>query len=126
MLTLADRLHRTLINAAVSIDGVSIGNRADKSTWRVSPSSLQSAAQPTIDAFDTSEAAERAFEDAQEPLLKSMLDAADQGISEIAAYLVIADSATNAQVRAEVKAIDQRQRAIIRALKRLIQREWRN
>jgi cytochrome c556 len=47
-------------------------------------------------------------------------DRATQAIADITAYLVNADTATNAQIRAEVKAIDQRQRAIIRALRRLL------
>jgi hypothetical protein len=38
--------------AGIAIVGVSIPNIADKSTWYVQPSTLQSAAQPVIDAFD--------------------------------------------------------------------------
>jgi crotonobetainyl-CoA:carnitine CoA-transferase CaiB-like acyl-CoA transferase len=44
---------------------------------------------------------------------------AAQALADIDAYLAIADAATNAQVRAEVKAIDQRQKRIIKALRRL-------
>lgn len=76
-------------------------------------------------AFDWSDAAEDTRREAIEPLLKALRDAADQGIADIDTYLAIADSATNVQVRAEVKAIDQRQRKIIQALKRIIQRTWR-
>ena len=43
-----------------------------------------------------------------------------QAIADINAYLTIADSASNTQVRAEVKAMDIRQRAIIRALRHLV------
>lgn len=60
-----------------------------------------------------------------EPLLKDARDQATQAISDIDAYLAISDSATNAQVRAEVKAIDQRQKKIIKALERIIRREFR-
>jgi hypothetical protein len=45
---------------------------------------------------------------------------AAQAILDINAYLLTADAATNAQVRAEVKEIDIRQRVIIRALRRLL------
>ena len=38
--------------AGVPIVGVSIGDATDRTTWKVQPSSLQSAAQPTIDSFD--------------------------------------------------------------------------
>lgn len=64
-------------------------------------------------------------EEASEPLLKELRDQADAGISAIDTYLVGADTATNAQVRAEVKAMDIRQKKIIQALKRIIEREWR-
>jgi|TARA_R110000824_G_scaffold54495_2_gene150409 hypothetical protein len=40
--------------SGIAIVGVSIPNIADKSTWYVQPSTLQSAAQPVIDAFDIS------------------------------------------------------------------------
>ena len=46
---LIDQLCR---GAGHQIVGVSIGDAADKRTWRVSPSSLQAACQPIIDAFD--------------------------------------------------------------------------
>ena len=49
---LAGRLDRAIRAAGVPIVGVSIGDATDRRTWRVSPSSLQGAAQPTIDAFD--------------------------------------------------------------------------
>lgn len=50
--TLAERLDRTIKAAGVAIAGVSIGDPANKATWKVQPSSLQAAAQPTIDAFN--------------------------------------------------------------------------
>jgi hypothetical protein len=37
--------------AGVAITDVSIGDDADRTTWRVTPSSLQAAAQPVIDGF---------------------------------------------------------------------------
>lgn len=49
---LAGRLDRAIKSAGVPIVGVSIGDPANKATWKVSPPSLQIAAQPTIDVFD--------------------------------------------------------------------------
>lgn len=48
----APRLDAALKAAGVPILGVSIGDEANRATWRVSPASLQAQAQPTIDAFD--------------------------------------------------------------------------
>ena len=63
MLTnLAAHLDRAIKAAGVPIVGVSIGNAADKTTWEASPLSLQSAAQPTIDAFDPADPAHAAAE----------------------------------------------------------------
>ena len=52
MENLAAALDSTIREAGVAIVGVSIGTEDDKATWTVQPSNLQSAAQPTIDAFD--------------------------------------------------------------------------
>lgn len=46
------RLDRAVRAAVPGIVGVSIGDEGNKATWTVQPSSLQSAAQATIDAFD--------------------------------------------------------------------------
>jgi hypothetical protein len=85
----------------------------------------RAAAQAVVDGFDWSDAAHNAWLDDQEPLLRDLKEQAQQAIDNIDAYLAIADTATNVQVRAEVKAIDQRQRRIIRALVRVVQRTWR-
>jgi hypothetical protein len=45
---------------------------------------------------------------------------AAQAVADIDAYLLIADGASNAQVRAEVKAIDQRLKRVIKVLARLV------
>ena len=69
---LAARLDAALKAAGVPILGVSIGDPANKATWRVQPSSMQSAAQPTIDAFNVNDPSyEQAELDAQ---VKAMLD----------------------------------------------------
>lgn len=69
------------------------------------------------------QAERQAAYDIAEPLLIDLLNQGQAGINQIDAYLLIADAATNTQVRAEVKDIDQRQRRIIRALARFIMRE---
>lgn len=50
-------LDRAIKAAGVPITGVSIGDQADRTTWRVHPATLQAAAQPTIDAFDPTDPA---------------------------------------------------------------------
>ena len=70
--TLAARLDRAIKAAGVAIVGVSIGDPVNKATWKVQPSSLQTAAQPTIDAFNQNDPAhEQAELDAQ---VKAVLD----------------------------------------------------
>jgi hypothetical protein len=51
---IAQLLFGQIVAAGVPIVSLSIGMDEDKSTWTVLPSNLQSAAQPTIDAFDVS------------------------------------------------------------------------
>lgn len=48
---IAHYLEQAIKAAGHPIVGVSIGRASDKSTWRVDPPELQTAAQPVIDAF---------------------------------------------------------------------------
>ena len=52
MSNIAARLDRVLRAAGLAIDGVSIGDEANRATWKVVPVSLQAAAQPHIDSFN--------------------------------------------------------------------------
>jgi hypothetical protein len=61
-MNIAARLTRMLLDAEIAIDGVSIGDEADKSTWRVCPTEWQAIAQPAIDAFDPNDPAHDAAE----------------------------------------------------------------
>lgn len=80
--------------------------------------------QAAFDAWKASlVVAKQAAIDALEPDLADLRDAATAAINNIDSYLAIADTATAAQVRAEVKAIDQRQKRIIKALFRLAQKQ---
>jgi hypothetical protein len=49
---IAETLDGQLRAAGIDVISVSIGNTADKSTWKVQPTDLQSTSQSTIDAFD--------------------------------------------------------------------------
>lgn len=53
----AARLDKAIRAAGVPITSVSIGDDANKATWTVQPSTLQVAAQPTIDAFNPADPA---------------------------------------------------------------------
>lgn len=80
--------------------------------------------QPEMDAWQASQDAAVALaKDTAEPLLSGQRDRLAQEIAEIDAYLSIADVATAAQVRAEVKANAQRMRAVLRSLARLAVKE---
>lgn len=57
MSELTGRIDRAIKAVVPSILGVSIGDPANKATWRVQPASLQAAAQPTIDAFNPNDPA---------------------------------------------------------------------
>ena len=57
MSDLARWVERAVKAAGVPITSVSIGAETDKSTWTVSPLTLQASAQPIIDAFDPNDPA---------------------------------------------------------------------
>lgn len=72
MANTATRLDTALRAAGVAIDGVSIGDPANRATWKVQPANLQAQAQPTIDGFNPSDPAlDVAEQDAQ---VKAALD----------------------------------------------------
>jgi hypothetical protein len=121
---LAQRLHAALTTAGVAVEGVVIGVEADRTTWLVRPSNLQAAAQPTINAFDVTEAAETTWIESQEPDLKALKDQAAAATATNTTYLAIG-SPTNAQNLAQIRALTQQNQRIISALLRTIQRTWR-
>lgn len=86
--------------------------------WDAGLGNIRPMTQPEIDAIP---AQLKAAREASEPDLVAMRDAAAQAVADINTYLAIA-SPTNAQVMAELRANDQRQRAIIKALVRLTSR----
>lgn len=66
--------------------------------------------------------------DAAEPFLKDLLDDADTAIVANNTYLDIADSATNLQVRDQVKRLTQQNQRVIKLLARIVKRSqfgWR-
>jgi hypothetical protein len=122
-----NRLHFDLAAAGIPLDGVSGGPppapvRVDYAASATQAQRAQGAA--LVAGFDWSQAAQDAWEDAQEADLTALRNQTAQALADIGAYLAIAATATTAQVRAEVQAIDQRQRAILRALRRLVGRTW--
>lgn len=69
----AGRLTRALTTAGVLVEGVSIGDPANRATWKVQPANLQAAAQPIIDAFNPADPAlETAEKDAEIDGLKAI------------------------------------------------------
>lgn len=56
-MAIAQQVDAAVKAAGVPIVGISIGIEGDKTTWRVQPPTLQSAAQPTIDAFNPADPA---------------------------------------------------------------------
>lgn len=124
------RLHESCA-AVCPILGVSVPTPGNSGSVVVhfDPSASQAqrdAAAAVVASFDWSQSAQDTWERDKEPDLRDLLDAANAAIADINTYLAIADTATNVQVRAEVKAIDQRQKRIIQGLKRIIQRVWRS
>ncbi len=131
-MTVLDRL-REAVSVVCPIDGVgplgsgAIGPGNTRLDYSAGATAQQQAdAQGVLAAFDWGPPAQDAWERNKEPDLRDLLAAANAAIADINTYLAIADTATNVQVRAEVKAIDQRQRRIIQGLKRIIQRVWRS
>jgi len=101
---LAAQVEKAIKGAGVAVVGVSIGEVANKATWRVSPSALQSAAQPTIDAFDAADPAHALTEADTTSLSESR-----QNKDRLATFATMAEAynaawptMTNAQRRDEV------------------------
>ena len=113
------RLHEAVATAC-PIDGVRVGNLADKSTWVFMPTATatpvqRAAAQAVIDAFDSSQAAEDAWRENQNSDRKAMRQAAVAAQATNATFIALG-APTNAQIIAQVKALSQQNSAIIRRL----------
>ncbi len=91
---LTDRLYGSLQNAAIAADGISgVVSPYNPATVVVYPSNLQAAAQPTINAFDGSQAAQDAWNaipqsQKQAVLLINLLDANARAYRAIAALAI--------------------------------------
>lgn len=116
----AERLEAAIRAAGVPVVGVSIGRVGQPATVGVSPPEMQAAAQPTIDTFDWSAAAQAAWEEDRQPERKAVRQAASQAVADIDAYLAAADTGTAAQQAARdhaaVKRLAQITRAVVRRL----------
>ena len=119
-------LAEAILTAGIPIHGVALLTSAPP-TVRVDFNGAtvpqQAQAQTIVNGFDWSDGAHAAQEEAKEPDMKTLRDQAIQAVADINVFLAIGNP-TNAQVLAEVRAIDQRQRGIIKALARTIVRTW--
>lgn len=98
---LVARVHAYLIANGVPVEGVSIGHEHDRSTWTVSPLSLQAEAQPLLDAFVIPTDEQLADEAADRAVNRQELRAAIQGLYEC----IPAPLLTKVQLRARIKEI---------------------
>lgn len=116
------RLDSELRAAGVPIDGVSGGPppapvRVDYRPGATAAQRDQGA--QIVAAFDWSDTAQRAWEDARRPERKDLRDAAAQAVSDIDAYLAVT-APTNAQNLAQVRLLS---RCVKQLIRRLVQVE---
>lgn len=112
---------RDTIAAVCPIGDVSIGTWHDRSTWSYSvlPEASQqqiAAAQAVIDSFDTSDAAQTAWEEDQHPERKAIRQAAAQAVQDNQDFLALGPALTLAQASAQLRRLTQQNNAIIRRL----------
>jgi len=100
-MTLAARLEAHIKGGGVPIAGVSIGSEQARATWLVQPVSLQSAAQPLIDAFVEPTSQEVADEDALRETTRKELKAVALALWET----IPAPTMTKPQLQARAVAI---------------------
>lgn len=116
-----ERLHQT-IAAVCPIDGVAVRTPGDSATVRIdfkasATNAQKTAAAAALTAFDWSDAAQVAWEAAQNPDKDGLVKAAAQAIADNDAFIAIA-SPSNAQNAAQIKALT---RQVNRLIKRTIQ-----
>lgn len=117
----------TLAGAGVPIDTVDISAEklngepalVRRTYMRGATTEQIAAGDAIIAAFDWSAAAQQAWEDAQQPERAGLRDNAQAAVEAIDAYLQIADTATAAQVRQQVKALSQITRRVVTRLVQL-------
>jgi hypothetical protein len=114
--TMLLRLHSNIVAAGVAIAGVDINGL-------VTPTNLQSAAQPTIDSFDASPVAQTAWVAAQlaaalSSQQQAVNNAATNALATNATYIALG-SPSAAQVAAQVKALTNQNSVIIQLLQKL-------
>lgn len=109
-----NRLHQA-VAAVCPIDGVSGSQDGVVIQHRSEATAPQrAAADAAVLAFDWSQAAHDAWLEDRKPERKAVRQAAAQAVADIDAYLLIADAATNVQVRAQVKLLSQIVRRLVR------------
>jgi hypothetical protein len=110
-----DALHRALLAGSVAVDSVAMSLVAGVPVVRVTPEALQAAAQPVIDAFDWSDAAQAAREAEGKPERTGLRAQAAQAIEDLDAFLALTNP-TNAQTLAIVRKLCQQNKRIIARL----------
>lgn len=123
--SLIKRLHDYLISQGLPVEFIGVMNPYSTPPvlnfgGPLSESQI-AAAQAVVESFDWSEAAHAQYLASRIPKLVNLYSDAQAAIENIDQYLTIADVATAAQVRSEVKALDQRQRRIIVLLLNMIE-----
>lgn len=111
---------QAILAALAPIDGVSIKTLGDAATVRIdfqaaATAPQRSAAQAALAAFDWSDAAQSAWDDAQHPERTDLVQAATQAVQNNTTYLGLA-SPNNAQNVAQVQALTQQMNKVIRRL----------
>jgi hypothetical protein len=101
-----ERLLSTIKTAVPAVVDVSIGAVGNSATVTVSPASQQAAAQATINAFDWSQAAQTAWEDAQNAERTTLRQNAAAALANNNTYIALANPST-AQNTAQIKALTQ-------------------
>lgn len=121
-MTVKHRLVMTLASAGVPVDAVTVTGPASAVVtymeWATQAQRDQGAA--LLAAFDWSDAAQTAWEGAQDPERAGLRDNIAATVASIDNYLLIADTATAAQVRSAVKTLAQIQRRVLLYLERQV------
>lgn len=129
-LQISSRLHKD-IEAVCPITGIAVDEFGVSASVRFQATDVATkeqleAAQAVVDSFDWSEDAQKVYEDVLQADVKKIAEEKSQMLAEMDAYAAIADKATIEEMRAEVKAGNDRQRKMVQALDQLIGFTWRS
>jgi hypothetical protein len=120
----SERLYRKLAEACPYVSA-SIGTMGVSPSVKFEPAASATpaqiaAAQSVIDTFDWSDAANQNYAASLEPDLITLKNQVTAALTAIQNFLALVPPLSLTQLAAEVRAIDQRQQAILKALARLV------